>query len=96
MQPKKVTKAKAKVTNPRKKAQKEEAQDLPQQASPVDEPPKPADEGQNPPDQPVEPSGPDGSSKAEDEEDPSKQISLELTPEQEQELEMIVKRCKIT
>ncbi|XP_061186715.1 uncharacterized protein LOC133194821 [Saccostrea echinata] len=87
MPPKKMTKATGKAKmNRRKKAQEEEAQDLPQQPSPVHDPPEPADEGEEPPDQPAEPLEPDGYSEDEDEQDPSKQKSLDLTPEQEQEL----------
>ncbi|XP_062603785.1 uncharacterized protein LOC134265576 [Saccostrea cucullata] len=86
MPPKKTTKStkKAKVSR-RKKAQgEEEVQDLPQQPSPVH--PELVDEGEEPPDHPIEPLQPDGYSEDEDEEDPYKHKSLDLTPEQEQEL----------
>ncbi|XP_052693199.1 uncharacterized protein LOC128171449 [Crassostrea angulata] len=85
------TAAKGKMANRRKKA-KEETQDLPQQPSPkpVDDPLEPTDEGDErdkPLDQPAEHSEPYGSSEEEEMEDSIiKQKSMELTPEQEQEL----------
>lgn len=89
MPPKRTTKSTNKAyASRRKKAQgEEEAQDMPQQPSPsVHNPPELVDEGEEPPDQPIEPSQPDGYSEDEDEEDPCKQKSLDLTPEEEQEL----------
>nr|XP_034330392.1 uncharacterized protein LOC117690373 [Crassostrea gigas] len=81
------------MANRRKKAKDpEEAQDLLQQPSPkpVDDPLEPDDEGgerDEPLDQPAEHSVPYGSSEEEEMEDSIiKQKSMELTPEQEQEL----------